>query len=161
MTISYDRDSEHLFLDLLSFENLQSLEGYANDNHGEFISFYCRFRLHPDKRSLFQTKILRLTRAQSSYVFDRKQLNDFPLPYEQLNTRSIEILFYKISTSKPFYKDIRLGTVKFPLNELLQTDQSRLNKTFEAVDPSSLIQVRQIFVLFIFDKSSVFFRILI
>lgn len=143
LTISYERDTEHVFLDLLSFENLQTLDGYSNDNHGEFISFYCRFRLYPDKRSLFQTKILRLPRTQTSYVFDRKHLHDFPFSYDQLNTRSIEILLYKISTNKAsLHKDIRLATVKFPLNELHLTDQSRMNKSFELVDATSIAQVR-------------------
>lgn len=142
--MNYDRDSEHVSLSTLSFDNLHSLDGYANNNNGDFISFYCRFRLLPEKRSLFQTKIVRLTHLQSSYLFDNKQLNEFQLPYEQLNNHSIEILLYKINTIKPLYKDIRLATVKFDLNELLQSEQSRMKKPLEEIDPSSILQVRLI-----------------
>lgn len=146
MTISYDRDSEHVFVDTLSFENLQLLDGYINNNNNDSISFYCRFRLLPEKRTLFQTKIVRLTRIQPSYLFDKKQLNEFELSYDQLNSHSIEILIYKISTTKPLYKDIRIASVKYDLNELCQVDQTRMKKSLEECDASSMIQVK----LFIF-----------
>ncbi|CAF0984922.1 unnamed protein product [Rotaria sp. Silwood1] len=142
ITISYDRDIEHVFIDTLSFENLQLLDSYVNNNNNtiDFISFYCRFRLLPEKRTLFQTKIVRLTRLQSSYLFDKKQLNEFELSYDQLNNHSIEIFLYKISTIKPLYKDIRIGTVKYDLNELSEMDQSRMKKPLEECDSSSIIQ---------------------
>ncbi|CAF2556631.1 unnamed protein product [Rotaria sp. Silwood2] len=141
ITISYDRDIERVFIDTLSFENLQLLDSYVNNNNtSDFISFYCRFRLLPEKRTLFQTKIVRLTRLQSSYLFDKKQLNEFELSYDQLNNRSIEIFLYKISTIKPLYKDIRIATVKYDLNELSEVDQSRMKKPLEECDASSIIQ---------------------
>ncbi len=142
ISISYERDSEHVFIDTLSFDNLQTLDGYINNNTGDFFTFYCRFRLLPEKRSLFQTKVIRLTRSQTSYLFDNKQLNEFPLSYEQLNNHSIEILLYKINATKHMYKDVRIATVKYDLSELSQSDQSRMKKALEQVDPSSLIQVR-------------------
>ncbi|CAF4917524.1 unnamed protein product, partial [Rotaria socialis] len=73
ITISYDRHSEHVFIDTLSFENLQTLDSYTNNNNNnnnnDYVSFYCRFRLLPEKRTLFQTKIVRVTRVQASYLF--------------------------------------------------------------------------------------------
>ncbi|CAF1298493.1 unnamed protein product [Adineta steineri] len=140
ITISYDRDSGHVSIDTLAFENLHMLDGYINNNNGDLISFYCRFRLLPEKRSLFQTKIVRLTRLQSSYLFDKKQLNEFELSYDQLNNHSIEIFLYKISTMKPLYKDIRLATIKYDLNELSQSDQCRMKKSFDECDPSTIVQ---------------------
>ena len=104
------------------------LDGF-NNNNNDSVSFYCRFRLLPEKRSLFQTKIVRLTRLQTSYLFDKKQLNEFELTYDQLNNHSIEIFLYKIHSVKPLYKDIRLATVKYDLNELTTTDQSRMKKS--------------------------------
>ncbi len=148
ISIGYDRDNEQVSIDTLSFGNLQFLDGYVNNNNGDFISFYCRFRLLPEKRSLFQTKIIRLTRLQSSYLFDNKQLDEFHLPCEQLNNHAIEILLYKINTIKPLYKDIRIATVKYDLNELFQSDQSRMKKPLNESDPSSIIQVRLIFFFF-------------
>jgi hypothetical protein len=139
--MTYERDSEHVFIDTLSFDNLQTLDGYINNNTGDFFSFYCRFRLLPEKRSLFQTKVIRLTRFQTSYLFDNKQLNEFQLSYEQLNNHSIEILLYKINTIKPLYKDIRLATVKYDFNELSQSNQSRMKKVLEEIDPSLITQV--------------------
>ncbi len=141
ITINYERSSEHVLIDNLLFDNLQLLEGYINNNNGDFISFYCRFRLLPEKRSLFQTKIIRLTRIQSSYLFDNKQLNEFQLSYEQLNNHSIEIILYKINTIKPLYKDIRIAKVKYDLNELLHSDQTRMKKSLDECDPLSKIEV--------------------
>lgn len=106
--------------------------------NSETISFYCRFRLLPDKRSLFQTKILRFQRQQTSFVFDVKQLNDFDLTFEQLATRSIEIFFYKISTNKTSTKDIRFATIKFDLNELMKIDQIQMIKKFDEFDVNSV-----------------------
>ena len=147
ISISYDRDSAHVCVDTLSLENLQLLDGCANNNNGDSISFYCRFRLLPQKRSLFQTKIVRCTRLQSSYLFDKKQLNEFELAYEQLHHHAIEIFLYKISTVKPLYRDVRLATIKYDLNELSQSDQSRMKKTFDDCDPTSVAQVRESFSL--------------
>jgi len=155
--MSYDRDSEHVFLDTLSFDNLQFLDAYFNNNNSDFISFYCRFRLLPEKRSLFQTKIVRLTRTQSSYLFDDKQLDEFQLPYEQLNNHSIEIILYKINTIKPLYKDIRIATVKYDLNELSKSDQSQMKKPLEESDPSAIIHVRFICLLLFSRIFSLFF----
>ncbi|CAF1122397.1 unnamed protein product [Rotaria sordida] len=141
ITISYDHDIGHVIIDSLSFENLHILDSYINNNNNsDFISFYCRFRLLPEKRSLFQTKIIRLTRLQSSYLFDKKQLNEFELTHDQLNNHSIEIFLYKISIIKPLYKDIRIATVKYDLNELSETDQNRIKKSLDECDPSSIIQ---------------------
>lgn len=140
LSISYDRDSEHVFLDTLSFENLQALDGYMNNNNGDWISFYCRFRLLPEKRSLFQTKPIRINRCQASYLFDSKVLSDFQLSYDQLNNHAIEILLYKISTTKPLFKDIRIATVKYDLNSLSKADQSRMKKSLEEPDPSTINQ---------------------
>ncbi|UJR20775.1 hypothetical protein I4U23_023889 [Adineta vaga] len=139
LTMTYDRDSDHVFIDTLSLENLHLSDAYMNNNNGEFISIYCRFRLLPEKRNLFQTKIVRLTRLQTSYFFDKKQLNEFELSYEQLNYHAIEILLYKISTTKPLYKDIRLATIKYDLNELSQSDQSRMKKSFDECDSNSIL----------------------
>lgn len=142
ITISYDRESERVSIDSLSFENLHILDGYVNNNNNtDFISFYCRFRLLPEKRSLFQTKIVRLSRLQTSYLFDKNQLNEFELSYDQLNYHSIEIFLYKISTTKPLYRDIRLAIIKYDLSELTLTNQSRMKKSFDECDPSSIIQV--------------------
>lgn len=148
-TISYDRDSEHVFIESLSFENLQLLDAFTTTNNNDFISFYCRFRLLPEKRSLFQTKIIRLTRLQSLYLFDKKQLHEFELSYDQLNNHSIEIFLYKITMIKPLYKDIRIASVKYDLNELSEMDQSRMKKPLEECDSSSIIQVEQVFLLII------------
>ena len=117
-------------------ENLQTLEALAtaNTNSHEFLSFYCRFRLLPEKRSLFQTKIIRLTRLQNSYLFDHKQLFEFELPYEQLANHSLEIFLYKVGTVKPLSKDLRLATVKYDLNELSESEQMRAKKLLEEND---------------------------
>ncbi|CAF0928221.1 unnamed protein product [Rotaria sordida] len=156
--ISYDREGEHIFIDTLSFENMQILDAFvnnnhninmalsstttasANTNHNDFISFYCRFRLWPEKRSLFQTKIVRYPRSQSSYLFDVKQLNDFELSFDQLNNHFIELLLYKVGTTKPSYKDIRIATVKYELGGLSEADQISLKKPLDESDPSSIIQ---------------------
>lgn len=143
LSISYDRASAHVCVDTLSLENLHLLDGYASNNSGDSISFYCRFRLLPEKRSLFQTKVARCTRLQSSYLFDKKQLSEFELAHEQLNHHAIEIFVYKISSVKPLYRDVRLATIKYDLNELSQSDQSRMKKTFEDCDPASITQVRE------------------
>ncbi|CAF4120661.1 unnamed protein product [Rotaria socialis] len=144
ITISYDRHSEHVFIDTLSFENLQTLDSYTNNNNNnnnnDYVSFYCRFRLLPEKRTLFQTKIVRVTRVQASYLFDKKQLQEFELSYDQLINHSIEIFFYKINTTKPLYKDIRIATVKYDLNQLSEMDQTRMKKTLDECDSSSIIQ---------------------
>ena len=124
------------------------LDGYNNNNNNDFISFYCRFRLLPEKRTLFQTKIIRLTHLQSSYSFDNKQLNEFELSYEQLNYHSIEIFLYKISKIKPLYKDIRIATVKYDLNELLTVEQIRMKKLIDECDSLSMIQVVCFFLFF-------------
>jgi hypothetical protein len=128
----------------LSSSNNNSSSGNNND----FISFYCRFRLYPSKRSLFQTKIVRHSRSQSSYFFDIKQLNDFELSYDQLNNHSIELLLYKVGTTKPSYKDIRIATVKYDLSGLNEADKISLKKTLDECDPASLIQVRNIFLFY-------------
>ncbi|CAF3479577.1 unnamed protein product [Adineta steineri] len=153
----YDRDGEHVYIDSLSFENMQMLDSFINNNNQnnnnnnnmnssstntngnnhDFIPFYCRFRLCPEKRSLFQTEIVRYPRSQSFFLFDLKQLNDFELTYEQLNNHSIEILFYKVGTTKPSYKDIRIATVKYDLEGLIETDEILLKKPLEECDPSS------------------------
>ena len=149
LSISYDRDNEHVFLDTLSLENLQTLDGYINNNNGYWISIYGRFRLLPEKRSLFQTKPIRINRCQTSYLFDNKLLSDFQLSYDQLNNHAIEILLYKISTVKPLFKDIRIATVKYDLNCLLKTDQSRMKKSLEEPDPIAISQVRNFRILII------------
>ena len=115
----------------------------TNGNNNDFISFYCRFRLFPEKRSLFQTDIVRHPRLQSFYLFDLKQLNDFELSYDQLNNHSIEISLYKVGTMKPAYKDIRIATVKYDLEQLIETDEISLKKPFDECDPSSVTQVRK------------------
>ncbi|CAF1220228.1 unnamed protein product [Rotaria magnacalcarata] len=143
ITISYDRDSEHVFIDTLSFENLQMLDSYTNNNNNnnnDSVSFYCRFRLLPEKRTLFQTRIVRVTRVQTSYLFDKKQLKEFELSYDQLINHSIEIFFYKINTIKPLYKDIRIAKVKYDLSQLSEMDQTRMKKTLDECDSSSIIQ---------------------
>ncbi|CAF1114276.1 unnamed protein product [Adineta ricciae] len=140
LSMVYDRDSEHVSIDTLALENLHLLDGYINNNNGDVISFYCRIRLLPERRSLFQTKIVRLPRLQTSYLFDKKQLNEFELPYEQLNYHAIEIFLYKVSTIKPLYKDVRIASVKYDLNELFQSDQSRLRKILDECDPHTTHQ---------------------
>jgi hypothetical protein len=125
----------------LSSSNNASTSG----NNYDFIPFYCRFRLCPEKRSLFQTKIVRHPRLQSSYLFDVKQLNDFELSYDQLNNHSIEILLYKVGTTKPSYKDTRIATVKYDLGGLCEADQISLKKPLDECDSSSMIQVRKLF----------------
>ncbi|CAF3528373.1 unnamed protein product [Rotaria sp. Silwood1] len=156
--ISYDRDGEHVFIDSLSFENIQMLDAFvtnnnnntnialsstttasASTNYNDFTPFYCRFRLWPEKRSLFQTKIVRHPRFQTSYLFDVKQLNDFELSYDQLNNHCIELLLYKVGTTKPSYKDIRIATVKYDLGGLSEADQISLKKPLDESDPSSII----------------------
>jgi len=155
--ISYDRNGEHVFVESLAFENLQILDNFlinsnlnsntsssnnTNTSNGDSIAFYCRFRLYPEKRSLFQTKIVRCSRSQTSYLFDAKQLNDFELTLEQLNNHSIEILLYRVGTTKPAYKDIRIATVKYDLAGLNDAEEISLKKPLDECDPSSLIQVR-------------------
>ena len=159
--INYDREGEHFFFDSLSFDNMHSLDAFLHPingnpsahvpstnhnaglagNNSEFVPFYCRFRLLPEKRSLFQTKIIRHPRSQSSYLFDVKQLNEVDLSYDQLSSHSIEILLYKVGTVKPSYKDTRVATVKFDLLELIETDQLTANKLFDECDSSSTTQV--------------------
>jgi len=114
----------------------------SSGNNHDFIPFYCRFRLYPEKRSLFQTKIVRHPRFQSSYLFDGNQLNDFELSYDQLINHSIEILLYKVGTIKPSYKDIRIATVKYDLAGLNEANQISLKKSLDEYDSTSLIQVR-------------------
>jgi hypothetical protein len=114
----------------------------SSGNNHDFIPFYCRFRLYPEKRSLFQTKIVRHPRLQSSYLFDGNQLNDFELSYDQLINHSIEILLYKVGTIKPSYKDIRIATVKYDLAGLNEANQISLKKSLDEYDSTSLIQVR-------------------
>jgi hypothetical protein len=175
--ISYDRDGEHIFIDSLSFENMQILDTFVNNNNNnlnlsstnntntsgnnnnnDFISFYCRFRLWPEKRSLFQTKIVRHPRFQSNYLFDIKQLNDFELSYDQLINHAIEILIYKVGTTKPSYKDIRIATVKYDLGGLTETDQISPKKPLEECDPSWMIQVRNSVFLFLLFLLNSFFQ---
>lgn len=168
--ISYDRDSEHVFIESLAFENLQILDNFLNNsqsnsnssssnntngNNSDSIAFYCRFRLHPEKRGLFQTKIVRCPRSQTSYLFDPKQLNDFELTLDQLNNHSIEVLLYKLGTIKPAYKDIRIATVKYDFARLNEAEEISLKKPLEECDPSSLIQVRRELLFFI-DKTRFF-----
>jgi hypothetical protein len=163
--ISYDRDGEHVFIESLSFENMQILDTFVNNNpmnnnnnnnissstnlnssgnNHDFIPFYCRFRLYPEKRSLFQTKIVRYQRNQSSYLFDGNQLNDFELSFDQLTNHSIEILLYKVGIIKPSYKDIRIATVKYDLASLNEANQISLKKPLDEYDSPSLIQVRHL-----------------
>ncbi|CAF3150865.1 unnamed protein product [Rotaria socialis] len=166
--ITYDRDGEHVFIDSLCFENMQMLDAFSinnynyNSNHNntttnnmalssttstsistnnnDFIPFYCRFRLWPEKRSLFQTKIVRHPRFQSSYLFDAKQLNDFELSFDQLNNHFLELLLYKVGTIKPSYKDTRIATVKYDLGNLNGTDEVSLKKPLDESDPISTVQ---------------------
>ena len=164
--ISYDRDSEHIFIENLSFENMQTLDSFVNNlthnnnsnvnsssssasNHSsgnnlENIPFYCRFRLYPERRSLFQTKIVRHARAQTSFTFDVKQLNDFELSYDQLNNHSIELILYKVGTNKPAYKDIRIATVKYDLASLNEIDRISVKKPLEESDVITSVQVRNV-----------------
>ena len=88
----------------------------------------------PEKRSLFQTKLLRWQRQQNSLLVDGKQLNDFDLPPEQLTSRAIEIFFYRINTNKSLCKDTRLATVKFELHELAQVEQIELTKPLDELE---------------------------
>lgn len=167
--ITYDRDAEHACIDSLSFENMQILDAfYSNNNNtsspnimnnmalsstsnnsnstnpNEFIPFYCRFRLLPEKRSLFQTKIFRFPRGQSFYVFDVKQLNGFELSFDQLNNHFLELLLYKVGTTKPSYKDTRIATAKYDLGGLNGIDQVSLKKPLDEPDPMSSVQVRNL-----------------
>lgn len=158
--IKYDRGSEHIFIEHLSLENLQTLDSFVNNNtnhshvnsssanssnssgnSSDTIPFYCRFRLSPEKRGLFQTKIVRCTRSQSTFIFDGKQLNDFELSYDQLSNHSIEMILYRVGTNKPAYKDIRIATVKFDLAALNEIDQISVKKPLEEPDAFSSIQV--------------------
>ena len=159
LKMSYDRGSEHVFIEHLSLENLQTLESFVNNNNNshvnssssntsnssgnssDIIPFYCRFRLSPEKRGLFQTKIVRYTRSQSAFVFEGKQLNDFELSHDQLSNHSIEMILYKVGTSKPAYKDIRIATVKYDLTGLNEIDQISVKKPLEESDAFSSIQV--------------------
>ena len=120
----------------------------SSGNNHDIIPFYCRFRLYPEKRSLFQTKIVRHPRCQSSYLFDGNQLNDFELSYDQLANHSIEILIYKVGTIKPSYKDIRIANVKYDLTGLIEANQISLKKPLDEYDSPSLIQVRNAAFLF-------------
>ncbi|CAF2261131.1 unnamed protein product [Rotaria magnacalcarata] len=166
--ITYDRDGEHVCIDSLCFENMQMLDAFSinnynynnnpNNNHtnnmalssttstgtstnnNDFIPFYCRFRLWPEKRSLFQTKIVRHPRFQSSYLFDVTQLNDFELSSDQLNNHFLELLLYKVGTTKPSYKDTRIATVKYDLGNLNETDEVSLKKSLDESDPISTVQ---------------------
>lgn len=74
-----------------------------------------------------------------------KQLNEFELTYDQLNSHSIEILVYKVGTTKPSFKDFRLASVKFDLADLTNADQISTKKILEECDPSSTIQVNLIY----------------
>lgn len=127
----------------LSSSNTMNNSGNNNDS----IPFYCRFRLLPEKRSLFQTKIVRHPRFQSLYLFDGKQLNDFELSYDQLSNHSIEIILYKVGTTKPSYKDIRIASVRYDITALNEADEISLKKPLDECDPTSIIQVRTIFIL--------------
>jgi len=135
----------------LSSSNTVSSSG----NNHDLISFYCRFRLWPEKRSLFQTKIVRHPRFQSSYLFDVKQLNDFELSHDQLNNHSIELLLYKVGTTKPAYRDIRIATVKFELGGLNEADQISLKKPLDEFDSVSLIQVSNGFFRLVLKKLNI------
>jgi hypothetical protein len=135
----------------LSSSNTVSSSG----NNHDLISFYCRFRLWPEKRSLFQTKIVRHPRFQSSYLFDVKQLNDFELSHDQLNNHSIELLLYKVGTTKPSYRDIRIATVKYELGGLNEADQISLKKSLDEYDSVSLIQVSNGFFRLVLKKMNI------
>ena len=87
----------------------------TNGNNNDFISFYCRFRLCPERRSLFQTNIIRHPRSQSFHIFDLKELHDMNLSSDQLSNHSIEMILYKVGTTKPAYKDVRIASVKYDL----------------------------------------------
>ena len=139
ISISYSRDRERVFIDSFSLENLNALDGSTSGQ--DSISFYCRFRLLPERRSLFQTKIVRLTRLQSNCLFDAEQLNEFDLSFDQLNNHAIEILLYRSGTLKPLYKDVRLATVKYDLHELSESDRVHMRTFFDECDPPSSVQV--------------------
>ncbi len=171
--LTYDRNGERISIDSLSFENMQALDTFVNNNmnlspanntstsgsNNDLIPFYCRFRLCPEKGSLFQTDIVRHPRFQSFYSFDIKQLNDFELSYDQLTNHSIEIILYKVGTTKPAYKDIRIATVKYDLEVLTQTDEISLKKPLDECDPLSTIQVRKFLFPMILIKISQYFLI--
>lgn len=166
--LSYDRDGEHVFIETLSLDNMQALDAFVNNNNNnnssnsmasssissgstnannhDFIHYYCRCRLWPEKRGLFQTKIVRHPRSQSTCLFDTKQLNDFELSYDQLNNHCIELLLYRVGT-KPTYKDIRVATVKYDLASLMESDQVSLKKQLDESDPICMIQVRNLIFL--------------
>lgn len=127
--------------------------GHTSDS----VPFYCRFRLLPEKRSLFQTKIVRHARSQSSYVFDVKQLNEFELVYDQLSNHSVEMLVYKVGTSKPSFKDLRIATVKFDLEQLTETNQITLKKPLEECEPSPPTQVNSFASCAIISKTVLLF----
>ena len=124
--------------------NISSSTNLNNSgNNHDFIPFYCRFRLFPEKRSLFQTKIVRYQRNQSTFLFNGNELNDFELSFDQLTNHSIELLLYKVGTTKPSYKDIRIATVKYDLTGLNEANQISLKKPLEEYDSASVTQVRR------------------
>jgi hypothetical protein len=112
------------------------------NNNSETWSFYCRVRLLPERRSLFQTGIIRLTRSQTSFVFDDEQLNDFELSSDQMSHHAIEIFLYRTGTVKPLYNDVRLASVKYELNQFGENDQIRMSKTLNESD-STLTHVSE------------------
>ncbi|CAF1662817.1 unnamed protein product, partial [Adineta ricciae] len=152
----YDRDGEHIFIDSLSFENMQLLDSFmssttninsstvvssnTNGNNNDFIFFYCRFRLCPERRSLFQTDIIRHPRSQSFHIFDLKELHDMNLSPDQLSNHSIEMILYKVGTTKPAYKDVRIASVKYDLEGLVESDEISMRKPLEECDPAMMIQ---------------------
>ncbi|UJR28819.1 hypothetical protein I4U23_010043 [Adineta vaga] len=157
----YDREGEHVFIDSLSFENMHMLDTFANstsninspsanntntngnnnnNNNNDLIPFYCRFRLCPERRSLFQTNIIRHPRSQSFHIFDLKELHDMNISSDQLSNHSIEMILYKVGTNKPTYKDIRIASVKYDLEGLIESDEVSIKKPLDESDPSSIIQ---------------------
>lgn len=157
--LCYDRENEQVFIDCLSFENIQILDNSATNmmnnqmmcsstnnstnssSQTDIFPFYCRFRLLPEKRSLFQTKIIRHPRSQSFFLFDVQQLNEFELTYEQLLNHQLEILIYRVGTTKPIYKDLRIASVKFDLEGLNEAEKVSVKKSLEECDPAASSQV--------------------
>ncbi|CAF0752563.1 unnamed protein product [Didymodactylos carnosus] len=136
-SISYDRDNDQIQIDNICFENIFSLESLTPQQGPQYTpcdpttasSFYCRFRLYPERRSVFQTKIIRHNRTSQSHLFDDKLT--FEMKPELLINHSIEILVYTISKN---FKDVRVGTARFDLHELYDSDRIRVRKVLNETD---------------------------
>ncbi|CAF0985217.1 unnamed protein product [Didymodactylos carnosus] len=137
-SISYDRDNGRIQIDNISFDNIFSLESLSQqgpqytpcDPVIPNLSFYCRFRLHPERRSLFQTKIIRLNRTSQSHLFDDELI--FEIKPELLLNHSIEILMYTIG--KKNFKDVRVGIARINLQELYECDRVRVRKVLNEIE---------------------------